>query len=282
MPFQHLYKTIFNKDESDAGGAATLHQLVKEYPYFSLAHFFILKNTDIKNASYNNIAAKTALHFNNPFLLQEQLHKNIEPVLEEKINEVLLVTKKTEELVIADLPEVPVVPVEVVETIETLETIPVQDTTTLETTEKSDHTSEAIIEEEAINEEKAATVIKEEPMIFQPLFASDYFASQGIKLSQEALPTDKLGKQLKSFTDWLKTMKKVHDSKLPESNEAMDVSVQTLAEKSNKEEDVITETMAEVYLQQGKRHKAKEIYEKLSLLNPSKIAYFAAKLDQIQ
>ncbi|HSN59630.1 MAG TPA: hypothetical protein VLR49_01755 [Ferruginibacter sp.] len=282
MPFQDLYKTIFNKDESDAGGNAMLHQLVKEYPYFSLAHFFILKNTDIKNDSYNSIAAKTALHFNHPFLLQEQLHKNTELVLEEALNEVLLVTKKEEEFVIADSPEAPIVPVEVVETIETIETIPVNETTSPETPENADLKSEAIIEENVINEEEPAAMVKEEPIIFQPLFASDYFASQGIKLSQEALPTDKLGKQLKSFTDWLKTMKKVHDNKLPDSNEAMDVSVQTLAEKSNKEEDVITETMAEVYLQQGKRHKAKEIYEKLSLLNPSKIAYFAAKLDQIQ
>jgi hypothetical protein len=37
--------------------------------------------------------------------------------------------------------------------------------------------------------------------------------------------------------------------------------------------------MAEVYLQQGKPKKAIEIYQKLSLLNPSKSAYFAAKLE---
>ena len=67
-----------------------------------------------------------------------------------------------------------------------------------------------------------------------------------------------------------------------EGSESLDKSVQAMAEKSNKEEDVITETMAEVFLQQGKLHKAKEIYEKLSLLNPSKIAYFAAKIEQIQ
>lgn len=270
MPFQQLYKTIFNKDESDAGGTAMLHQLVKEYPYFSLAHFFILKNTAIKDASYNNIAAKTALHFNNPFLLQEQLHKSEVPILKETINEAFLVTENAASI---ETDVVPVVPAEVVKTVKT---IPVQETSTPEPAKDADLNSEALFEE------KEPTDVKAEPVLFEPLFASDYFASQGIKLSQEAMPTDKLGKQLKSFTDWLKTMKKVHDSKLPDSNDAIDVSVQTLAEKSNKEEEVITETMAEVYLQQGKRHKAKEIYEKLSLLNPSKIAYFAAKLDQIQ
>ena len=77
-------------------------------------------------------------------------------------------------------------------------------------------------------------------------------------------------------------MKKVHESKLPDGSETLDATVQVLAEKSNMEQDVLTETMAEVYLQQGKRNKAKEIYEKLSLLSPAKNAYFAAKIDQIQ
>ena len=44
---------------------------------------------------------------------------------------------------------------------------------------------------------------------FEPMHMVDYFASQGIKLSEEVQPADKLGKQLKSFTEWLKTMKKV-------------------------------------------------------------------------
>jgi hypothetical protein len=96
-------------------------------------------------------------------------------------------------------------------------------------------------------------------------------------------PGDKMGRQLKSFTEWLKTMKKVHPDDLKGKNEGfIDPSVQKMAEKSNKEEEVITESMAEVYLQQGKTNKAKEIYEKLSLLNPSKSAFFAAKLNEIQ
>jgi len=135
---------------------------------------------------------------------------------------------------------------------------------------------------EKVNEVKE--IKKTEPveeMIFEPLFASDYFASQGIKLSEEVQPGDKLGKQLKSFTEWLKTMKKVHDHKLPAGNEQMDLAVQELAEKSNEEDDIITESMAEAYLLQGKAKKAREIFEKLSLFNPSKSAYFAAKIERL-
>ena len=117
-----------------------------------------------------------------------------------------------------------------------------------------------------------------EQMLFEPMHMVDYFASQGIKLSQEALQTDKLGKQLKSFTEWLKTMKKVHPEKVVTIAEKTELLVQNLAEKSNIEDDVLTEAMAEVFAMQGKNNKAIEVYEKLSLLNPLKSAYFAAKI----
>lgn len=120
-----------------------------------------------------------------------------------------------------------------------------------------------------------------EEMLFEPLFATDYFASQGIKLSEEAQPTDKLGKQLKSFTEWLKTMKKIHGAPIPTESAPVDMVVQKLAEKSNQEDEILTESMAEAYLQQGKTQKAREIFEKLSLFNPSKSAYFAAKIEGI-
>ena len=40
--------------------------------------------------------------------------------------------------------------------------------------------------------------------------------------------------------------------------------------------------MAEVYIQQGKKEKARDIYQKLSLLNPAKSTYFAAKLENLK
>ncbi|MEO7534441.1 MAG: hypothetical protein ABIU30_11370, partial [Ferruginibacter sp.] len=122
----------------------------------------------------------------------------------------------------------------------------------------------------------------EKELTFEPLHTTDYFASLGIKLSSEIKPGDKLGKQLKSFTEWLKTMKKVHTDKLEQSSGGADQVIQSLAEKSNTEDEVLTETMAEVLVQQGKADKAIEVYKKLSLLNPSKNAYFAAKIDQLK
>jgi hypothetical protein len=110
----------------------------------------------------------------------------------------------------------------------------------------------------------------------------DYFASQGIKLSDEVQMADKLGKQLKSFTEWLKTMKKIHVEQAAETTPETNDSIQILAEVSNTETEVLTESMAEVFIKQGKPGKAGEVYQKLSLLNPAKSAYFAAKLENLK
>ncbi|MCR6718777.1 MAG: hypothetical protein NVV59_00485 [Chitinophagaceae bacterium] len=46
--------------------------------------------------------------------------------------------------------------------------------------------------------------------------------------------------------------------------------------------EVVTEAMAEVWEKQGNRDKAIHIYKKLSLLDPAKSAYFAAKIEQLK
>jgi hypothetical protein len=122
----------------------------------------------------------------------------------------------------------------------------------------------------------------ENALSFEPMHLVDYFASQGIKLSDDIQTADKLGKQLKSFTEWLKTMKKVHTPGTETAAVTADISIQTLAEKSNAEDEIVTEAMAEVFAQQGKARKAIEVYKKLSLLNPLKSAFFAAKIEQLK
>ena len=121
-----------------------------------------------------------------------------------------------------------------------------------------------------------------ELVTFEPLHTVDYFASQGIKINEEALANDHLVKQVKSFTAWLKSMKKLHPGQLPEQNEVIEKIIQASSESSNKDANVLTEAMAEVLVKQGKREKALEMYEKLSLINPSKSAYFAAKIENLK
>ncbi len=140
--------------------------------------------------------------------------------------------------------------------------------------------------ESKINSDEASreneNVGEEIPLPFEPLHTVDYFASQGIRLNEETLANDHLGKQVKSFTAWLKTMKKLHPGQLPEQNEVIEKIIQSSSEVSNQSANVLTEAMAEVLIKQGKREKAVEMYEKLSLINPSKSAYFAAKIESLK
>lgn len=264
MPFQALYKNTFGEN-------GALEKVISEHPYFSAAHFFMLQQTNEQAANYNEVAAKAALHFANPYLLHHQL------------------TLKKEEAVAA-VTELPTLKKEAVHSIteEIVEEQLVVEEPVNMASEIAAPAVEAKVETEPVKETVVEPVVAKptsnEPLLFEPLHTTDYFASQGIKLSEQVLTGDKVGRQLKSFTEWLKTMKKVHPEGKDKSggDGFIDPSVQKLAEKSNQEEDIITESMAEVFLQQGKTNKAKEIYEKLSLLNPSKSAYFAAKLNEIQ
>ena len=121
----------------------------------------------------------------------------------------------------------------------------------------------------------------EETLAFEPYHTVDYFASQGIKFSDNKT-NDKLSVQMKSFTEWLKSMKKINAENLQQVDEQTEKNIQHIAEGSNTISEVVTESMAEVLIKQGKSESAIEIYQKLSLLNPSKMAYFAAQIDRLK
>ncbi|MGZ8525360.1 MAG: hypothetical protein ACXWV1_13090 [Chitinophagaceae bacterium] len=120
-------------------------------------------------------------------------------------------------------------------------------------------------------------------LVFEPYHTVDYFASQGIRFKEEEKPADKFSQQLKSFTDWLKTMKRLPVTEIAKTGASpLEKKVEQLAEHSLAEKEVLTEAMAEVWEKQGNTVKATEIYTKLSLLDPSKNLYFAAKIEALK
>jgi hypothetical protein len=429
-----LFESLFKRNFRSVDTKAFLTALTKEYPYFTAAQFYLLKQSASNSRDFASQAAKTSLLFNNPFWLNYQLNREEKTTLQpdktlggkavdinikkEDLPGQPLIEAEENSFEQAELKSTPIVNGSSVEDVsdetatenpnlaadnlyaetekpeelqpkyhsevmsenaeeetnvaipqgednrlETAEKVPqpqasvsyTEDITSTETdqsdaekelnddiqlldkgihgndevvTEKDFHTTEFIGENNAIQSKLEKPAIPDtssivnaeeddkddegiindtdntsekdmQPMIlnlnfdvkatttedtisYQPLHTSDYFASLGIKLNENGLPVDRLGKQLKSFTDWLKVMKKIHPDQLPQTDELTEQTIQELAEISNKKGDVLTEAMADVLIQQGKLNKAVEVYQKLSLLNPSKSAYFAAKIDNIK
>lgn len=118
---------------------------------------------------------------------------------------------------------------------------------------------------------------------FTPYHTVDYFASQGIKLGEEIKSADRFGNQLKSFTSWLKEMRRLPEAEVTSKFNSFDnTNVEKMAQSSLSGENAITEAMAQVWIKQHNPQKAIDIYKKLSLQNPAKSAFFAAKIEHLK
>ena len=245
-----IVHSVLQKENLDQCSVHELEQLTKQYPYFGTAHLLLaakLKAKD-KNA-FDEYLQKTQIYFNNTFWL-DQLVNNTgsAEILSKHIEEEKEISTEIEN----SLPP-------------------------------EDKIAEIQREPESISMKIDSTENSKEELSFEPYHTVDYFASQGIKFREEEKPTDRFGQQLKSFTDWLKTMKRLpQPEKSDDRSLDLERKVEQLAEHSIEDRDVITESMAEVWGKQGDKEKAIAIYEKLSLHNPSKSSYFAAKIEQLK
>lgn len=125
------------------------------------------------------------------------------------------------------------------------------------------------------------TLPESDTLELQAYHTIDYFASQGIQLRAEE-EGDKLGKQLKSFTEWLKTMRRLPQASTVQLEKINEEAIYQQASNSLEEREIVTETMAEVLIKQQNTQKAIQIYNKLGLQYPSKKAYFAAKIQALK
>ena len=260
-PAENILQDLFGTTSLQNVSVEQLRQMIHDHPYDGAAHFLLAKKLYLsKEAGYTEAIQKAALHFSNDLWLHFALNEN-----EGTITEVSGDTLANEALIVE----------------ETLndEELPVEDYT-----------------EEAVINEKLSSMLQDQAAAFEkpvgesteviveniPYHRVDYFDSQGIKL-EEGKVNDKLGTQLRRFTDWLKQMKRVNPNPVElESDEAGEHQVQNIAEHSNESEDIVTETMAEVLIKQGKPEQAIQIYQKLSFNNRAKSAYFAAKIEELK
>lgn len=265
-----------------------LKKIATHHPYFTPAQFYVLQQLNDTEATYNQQAAKTALLFNNSYWLQFQLQHGIISTNtftdEMEMAETNMPAENSDNDDDISSIAAPVTANETPAVTTSIETTPLTEAqlSSADNTDNDDDATAEIAPVKITLPDMKSQPDTTEALTFEPMHLVDYFASQGIKLSDDVQNADKLGKQLKSFTEWLKTMKKIHTADTEANAVVSDIAVQALAAKSNKEGEVVTETMAEVLLQQGKAGKAIEVYQKLSLLNPDKRAFFAAKIEQLK
>jgi tetratricopeptide (TPR) repeat protein len=166
-----------------------------------------------------------------------------------------------------------------------------------------------------IKSTEEAGMSKAEETLIQPLFTDNYFQHQGInvpdaipaELDKAQEPEEKDEKSLlvmMGFEEWLMFLKKKNDAKrseeedkaalrsmwqreklaaaIGEEDDNIPEAVFEMAISSiDREEIMVSESLAEIHVKQGRLDKAIEIYRKLSLQNPEKKTYFAAKINHL-
>ncbi len=242
-----IIRNIFQADTLDKVSIDDLNELIQQFPSFNFAHFMISKKMCSEQISgFEKESEKTALYFTNPFWLQCLLHQEDgdDATASDQLNRYL--------------PQKSI-----------RDRVPESDAAT---NPKQDSISPPVREIGSKASELKA---------FEPYYTIDYFASQGIKVTQDDDTKSKFDQQLKSFTEWLRTMKKLPNAREEQMADSIpNPLIERFAAHSLEQREVITETMAEVLIKQGKNERAAELYRKLSLLNPSKNTYFAAKIDE--
>ena len=189
--------SLFRKNSLEQCSTEEIEHLAKQYPYFSSAQLLLAaKQKQTDHPDFEKQLISTSLHVNNPLWLDHLLNSKPSQekiVIEERIietevdeepnNDELVLETSRHQFVVASKPE------------EKLTTTPAL---TLPIIEKAE--------------------AKDQPLVFEPYYTVDYFASQGIKNNIEEKPKDRLGQQLKSFTEWLKTIRQLPPQQIAAMN----------------------------------------------------------------
>jgi len=236
-----------------------LTELVKEYPYFQTAQVLLAKNLhNEKNIRYNaqlKIAAAYSTDRKRLYEIINGLETEVKPVLHEKQEE--KPAKQTEEK--KTTAEIPVdkqvfIPIEVKEK-------PV-------TEEKKEETTEPVtIKQQPIQEEKHTFT--------EWLKLTSIHSVTATEIKREKKKPSSKGELIDKF---IKEEPKISKPRKAEFFSPVNMAKQSLIE----DDDLVSETLAEIYEKQGFYAKAIKAYEKLSLKYPGKKLSFAARIENLK
>jgi hypothetical protein len=270
----YLIQSLFERESLEEMTLDEFSRLADQYPYSSIVQFlYSCKLKSVYHLDFPEQVTHTALFFSSPQWLHYQLSDESEKGNFRQSQYDRNYNNITEDQPIA-LPDTTFD-----EDDENLWDNSLEDENALIAVEES---TEPVHEEQISN--TIPLVVEEvvEPSIpIEPYHTVDYFASQGIKTKLND-PQDDLGQKVRTFTAWLKTMKRLQPAAEINEIEESDEEIDNGLDQPVMQEIIATETMAEVYLKQGLTQKAIEVYAKLSLQNPANSHIFAAKIIQIK
>lgn len=287
-----MNKTVLFKTLNEALGAGhlsgdkkaqLLEEVTTEHPYFFAGHFLKLLNND-DTGKDDSLIKKTALHINNEswlnFLLEGTATFSASNPFQKEADTMEYVKLEVEEHIAS-----------------TMQPMELQKEAGIdnEITTDEDAAHAVTIERDAVSD-KISSVLQEQLLVFEkaveadaiipietaPFYRVDYFASQGINLENPKAEGDALDAKTRRFTDWLRHIRSINPNPTDLGTDAAsEKKIVALAGLSIENPEIITEAMAQVLERQGKYQKAIRLYEKLSFLNPSKNAFFAAKIVEL-
>lgn len=273
---QHIIEGLAGKLSLEDKSVEELEMLVSQHPYFGFAHLLLAnKLKESNNETLAKQLQKTALYFYNPLWLNYLIAENKTTKPDEEKTEVPVIVNKE--------------PVEITAENITKENAGIDEDDYLPDGAEAENDTAITgklskLIEQHLSEFKKPVLGNEEVIEKRnPFHTIDYFASQGIKFMAGQQAPDALGQKVKSFTEWLKQMKRVNEQPTDLGTDAeTERIIEAIAQTSNETKDVITETMARVLAKQGKTDKAIQLYQKLSFLYPAKSTYFATQIQELK
>lgn len=239
---------IQNKDQINDRDLEAIYNLSVKYPYSSFCHFFlysVLKNQN--RTGVENVLKKTAIRFHNRSILKKLSENSMVKQNTKKKKEVTNIDdieRREQEKVLN----------------ENVYSNIINDNIIQEITETKDQ------DHKEKEEEKASKIVKSNQL---PKPFEDWLFKHPVKKTKREITVDEILNSL--------------ENRKNQQNKTSFFSATDAAKKSlETNDDLVTETLAEIHIQQGNYPKAIEIYQKLILLNPEKKLLFASRIEYIK
>ena len=315
MKVEQFIELIDNPSKLAETHISSIEKILSDYPFFQSAHLLYAKALqNSKHINYHNALKRTAVIAGNRAVLyrlinQSAVQQIAAPVVEEKIELVI----EQEEIKQEAIPEIILE-----EKVEKTVPSPINYVYTIVSNEKPTIISSEP-EQQHVDEEKAETLndiilnpiveayieteilkinekepeikieepqsfaewLKQLPAISKQLSVSDQKKTESVKkdiVSQPKSSKHKTEKQ--EFLDKLLS-EELRISK-PQADKTFYAATQKTRSSVLEDENLVTETLAKIYVLQGNHGKAIRAYEILSLKFPEKSAYFASLIKEIK